>query len=32
MGWEIFATGLIAWYVATGIMTEANYGKRILPY
>jgi hypothetical protein len=31
-GWEIFATGLAAWYVATAILTHNNYGRKLLPY
>jgi succinate-acetate transporter protein len=31
MGLEIFATGLIAWFVALGILTNANYGRRLIP-
>jgi hypothetical protein len=31
MGWEIFATGLVAWLTATAVVTNANYGRRILP-
>jgi len=30
-GFEIFATGLVAWYVAMSIVTNANYGRKILP-
>jgi hypothetical protein len=31
MGWEIFLTGLVAWLTATAVVTNANYGKRIIP-
>jgi succinate-acetate transporter protein len=30
-GWEIFLTGLVAWYVAMALETNANYGRKILP-
>ena len=30
-GWEIFITGLVAWYVATAIEINTNYGRKILP-
>jgi len=30
-GWDIFLTGLVAWYVAMAVETNANYGRRILP-
>ena len=30
-GWEIFLTGLVAWYVAMADETNTNYGKKILP-
>jgi succinate-acetate transporter protein len=30
-GWEIFLTGLVAWYVATAIEVNTNYGRKILP-
>jgi succinate-acetate transporter protein len=30
-GFEIFLTGLVAWYVAMAIETNANYGRKILP-
>ena len=30
-GWEIFLTGLVAWYVAMAVETNANYGRKILP-
>jgi len=31
VGGIIIATGLIAWYVATATLTNANYGRRVLP-
>jgi hypothetical protein len=31
VGLEIFITGLIAWYVAMGILTNTNYGRKIIP-
>lgn len=31
MGWEIFLTGLVAWLTATAIITNANYGRRLIP-
>ncbi|MDE1853311.1 MAG: acetate uptake transporter [Thaumarchaeota archaeon] len=31
-GYEIFLDGLIAWYVATAILVEAHYGRKILPH
>ena len=30
-GWEIFLTGLAAWYVAMATETNVNYGRKILP-
>jgi len=30
-GWEVFATGLAAWYVAMAVETNANYGRKVLP-
>ena len=30
-GWEIFLTGLVAWYVAMAEETNTNYGRKILP-
>jgi len=30
-GIEIFLTGLVAWYVAMAVETNANYGRKILP-
>ncbi len=30
-GWEIFLTGLVAWYVAMAVETNTNYGRKILP-
>jgi len=32
VGGIIILTGFLAWYVATAILTEANYGRKILPY
>jgi succinate-acetate transporter protein len=31
MGWEIFLTGFVAWLTATAALTNANYGRRLLP-
>jgi hypothetical protein len=31
MGWEIFLTGFVAWLTATAVLTNANYGRRLLP-
>ena len=31
MGWEIFLTGLVAWLTATAVLTNANYGRRLIP-
>jgi len=31
VGGEIIATGLVAWYVATAILTNYNYGRKVLP-
>jgi hypothetical protein len=31
-GYEIFLDGLIAWYVATAIVVEAHFRKKILPF
>ncbi|MGE5345962.1 MAG: acetate uptake transporter [Acidithiobacillales bacterium] len=30
-GWEIFLTGLLAWYIAMAELVNANKGKKILP-
>jgi succinate-acetate transporter protein len=30
-GWEIFLTGLGAWYVGMAVETNTNYGREILP-
>jgi succinate-acetate transporter protein len=31
-GWEIFVTGLVAWYIATAILVNGVYGRKILPH
>jgi succinate-acetate transporter protein len=31
-GWEIFITGLVAWYIATAILVNGVYGRKVLPY
>lgn len=31
MGWEIFFDGFLAWLTATAIVTNANYGRKIIP-
>jgi len=31
-GWEIFITGLVAWYIATAILVNGLYGRTILPH
>jgi uncharacterized protein len=31
VGGEIFLTGILAWYVASSILAENQYGRRILP-
>ena len=31
VGWEIFLTGLVAWLTATAVITNANYGRRLIP-
>jgi len=31
VGGMIIATGIIAWYVATAVLTNTNYGRKILP-
>jgi len=30
-GWEVFVTGLVAWYLALAAVTNENYGRKILP-
>jgi len=30
-GWEIFATGLVAWYVATATLVNTVHGRKVLP-
>jgi succinate-acetate transporter protein len=31
-GWEIFLTGLVAWYIATAILINGVYGRKVLPH
>ena len=31
-GWEIFVTGLVAWYIATAILVNGVYGRKVLPH
>jgi len=31
-GWEIFITGLAAWYIATAILVNGVYGRKVLPH
>lgn len=31
-GWEIFFTGLVAWYIASAILINGVHGKKILPH
>jgi succinate-acetate transporter protein len=31
MGWEIFIDGLAAWATATAILTNGNYGRKVIP-
>ncbi len=31
-GWEIFFTGLVAWYIASAILVNGVHGKKILPH
>jgi succinate-acetate transporter protein len=31
-GWEIFITGLVAWYIATAILVNGVYGRKVLPH
>jgi succinate-acetate transporter protein len=30
-GWEIFITGLVAWYVATATLVNTMNGRKVLP-
>ncbi len=30
-GWEIFITGLVAWYIAMATLVNTVYGKKVLP-
>ncbi len=32
VGWEIFITGLAAWYIATAILVNGVHGKKLLPH
>lgn len=31
-GWEIFLTGLVAWYIASAILINGVYGRTVLPH
>ncbi len=31
-GWEIFFTGLVAWYIASAILINGVHGRKILPH
>ncbi|MGE5190180.1 MAG: acetate uptake transporter [Gemmatimonadota bacterium] len=31
-GWEIFITGLVAWYIASAILINSVYGRKVLPH
>ncbi len=31
-GWEIFFTGLVAWYIASAILINGVHGKKLLPH
>ncbi len=31
VGWEIFITGALAWYIAMAILVNTTYGKTVLP-
>jgi succinate-acetate transporter protein len=31
-GVEIFITGLVAWYIATAILVNGVYGRKVLPH
>lgn len=30
-GWEIFVTGLVAWYIAMATLANAVYKRKVLP-
>jgi len=30
-GWEIFITGLVAWYIAMATLVNTVYGRKVLP-
>jgi len=30
-GWEIFVTGLVAWYIATATLANTVYQRKVLP-
>lgn len=30
-GWEIFLTGLVAWYIATATLVNTMHGRKVLP-
>jgi succinate-acetate transporter protein len=30
-GWEIFVTGLVAWYIATATLANTVYKRKVLP-
>jgi succinate-acetate transporter protein len=30
-GWEIFITGLVAWYIATATLANTVYKRKVLP-
>lgn len=32
VGWEIFITGLAAWYIATAILVNGVHGRKLLPH
>ncbi len=32
VGWEIFITGLAAWYIATAILVNGVHGRKVLPH
>ncbi len=31
VGWEIFITGLVAWYIASATLVNTVYGRKVLP-